>query len=111
MPTIIVTENTPVLLLAYSVYVFSRVQELEATLYPLVSVRVYVCGCVCMCVCVSLCQHRVIFAYKSQTDDWIFMIFTYNIDINETKKLTRGQGHKVKGQGQICSYTKTLFWL
>ena len=50
----------------------------------------------CMCVCVSLCQHWVIFAYKSQTDDWIFMIFTYKIDINEIKswpkvKVTRSK--------------------
>ena len=37
--------------------VFSRVQELEATLYPLLSVCVCVCVCVCMCVylCVSVC--------------------------------------------------------
>jgi len=39
------------------------------------------------------------------------MIFTYKIDINRTKTLIEGQGHKVKGQGQICNYTKTLFWL
>ena len=67
--------------------------------------------CVCPSVCPFVHQHQVIFAYKSQTDDWIFMIFTYKIDINETKKLTQGQGHKVKGQGQICSYTKKLFGL
>ena len=33
------------------------------------------------------------------------------IDINKIFKLTLGQGHKVKGQGQICSFVKTLFWL
>ena len=37
------------------------------------------------------------------------MILTYKIDNNETKKLTQGQGHKVKGQGQICNYTKNWF--
>ena len=36
------------------------------------------------------------------------MIFTYMIDINETKKLTQGQGNKVKGQGQICTLVKIL---
>ena len=25
--------------------------------------------------------------------------------------LTQGQGHKVKGQGQICDFVKKLFWL
>ena len=62
---------------------FSHVQELEATLYPLVSV----CMCVCMyvCVCVSI---DCFFAYKSQTNDWIMMILRYKIDIYETKKLT-----------------------
>ena len=29
------------------------------------------------------------------------MILTYFIDIDETVKLTKGQGHKVKGQGHI----------
>ena len=32
-------------------------------------------------------------------------ILTYKIDIYETKKWS--QGHKVKGQGQICNYTIT----
>ena len=53
-------------------------------------------------------QHRVLFAYKSGTDDWIFIIFTSNIDIDEKIKLTQGQGHKVKGQGKICYYVKKL---
>ena len=34
------------------------------------------------------------------------MILTDKIDIYETKKLTQCQGHKVKGQGQTCIYTK-----
>ena len=39
------------------------------------------------------------------------MILTYIIDIDDTVKLTQGQGHKVKGQGHICIYVKFLFWL
>ena len=34
------------------------------------------------------------------------MILTYIIDIDETVKLTQGQGHKVKGQGHICIYVR-----
>ena len=36
------------------------------------------------------------------------MILTHMIDTNENIKLTQGQGHRVKGQGQIKSYVKTL---
>ena len=39
---------------------------------------------------------------------WIFMILTHMIDTNKNIKLTQGQGHRVKGQGQIKSYVKTL---
>ena len=39
------------------------------------------------------------------------MILTYIIDIDETLKLTQGQGHKVKGQGHIGIYVKKLFGL
>ena len=40
------------------------------------------------------------------------MTFTHMIDINEMLKLTKGQGHKVKGQGHICDFVKkNLFWL
>ena len=39
------------------------------------------------------------------------MILTYIINIDETVKLTEGQGHKVKGQGHICVYVKFLFRL
>ena len=66
---------------------------------------------VCLSVCLSLGQHLTFFAYKSRTDGWILMILTYIIDIDETVKLTQGQGHKVKGQGQICIYVKFLFRL
>ena len=37
------------------------------------------------------------------------MILSYMIGIIEMLKLTQGQGHKVKGQGQICNYVKLLF--
>ena len=33
------------------------------------------------------------------------------IDIDETFKLTQGQGHRVKGQGQIDSYVIILIRL
>ena len=39
------------------------------------------------------------------------MILTYIIDIDEMFKLTKGQGHKVKGQGHICMYVKILIRL
>ena len=35
----------------------------------------------------------------------------YIIDIDETVKLTQGQGHKVKGQGHTCIYVNFLFRL
>ena len=34
------------------------------------------------------------------------MMFKYKIDIHEIKKLTKGEGHKVKGQGQLCNFVK-----
>ena len=39
------------------------------------------------------------------------MILTYIIDIDETLKLTQGQGHKVKGQGHIGIYVKIVLAL
>jgi len=39
------------------------------------------------------------------------MILAHMIDINEMLKLTLGQGHKVKVQGQICDFLKTCFCL
>ena len=39
------------------------------------------------------------------------MILTNMIDIDETLKLTQGQGHKVKGQGCIGIYVKTILAL
>ena len=37
------------------------------------------------------------------------MILTCIIDIDEMLKLTKGQGHKVKGQGQIFNNVKKKF--
>ena len=37
-------------------------------------------------------------------DDSILMILGHMIAIDDTLKLTQGQGHKVKGQGHICIY-------
>ena len=36
------------------------------------------------------------------------MILTYIIDIGETLKLTKGQGHKVKDQGHIGIFFKIV---
>ena len=44
--------------------------------------------------------------YKSGTDDCIFIKLILRIHIHATLKVTKGQGHKVKGQCQICSYVK-----
>ena len=49
------------------------------------------------------------FGYNSWTDEWILMILRHMVDIDETLKLTQGQGHKVKDQGHIWSYVKLLF--
>ena len=39
------------------------------------------------------------------------MILTYIIDIDGMLELTKGQGHKVKGQGQTYKFVKKLIWL
>ena len=36
------------------------------------------------------------------------MILTYKIYIYETKKLTEGQGHKVRGQGKISNLIRNI---
>ena len=38
--------------------------------------------------------------------DWIVVKLMHRFNIDATLKLTKGQGHKVKGQGQICNYLK-----
>ena len=48
--------------------------------------------------------------YKSGTDDCIFIKLILRIHIHATLKVTKGQGHKVKGQGQICRHVKITVW-
>ena len=57
-----------------------------------------------------LCK-KYYLGYKPQANHWIFIKLIQRIDNNATLKVTQGQGHKVKGQGQICYYAKTLFLL
>ena len=52
-----------------------------------------------------LCKNNGL-GYKSQTDNWIVVKLIQSICILATLKLTNGQCHKVKGQGQICGYVK-----
>ena len=49
------------------------------------------------------------FSHKSQTNDWILIKLIHRVDIHRTFKVTQGQGHKVKGQGQKYNYVKILF--
>ena len=35
----------------------------------------------------------------------------HRVDIDATSKVTQGQGHKDKGQGQTYKFVKTLIWL
>ena len=39
------------------------------------------------------------------------MMHIHRISVVEMLKLTKGQGHKVKGQGQTYKFVKTLIWL
>ena len=48
------------------------------------------------------------FAYKTRTEDLILIKLIGMIDIDKKRKLTRSQGHKVKGQGQTCSKEKNF---
>ena len=48
--------------------------------------------------------------YKSRTNEWIKVKITHRVDIDVTLKVTKGQGHKVKGQGQIYNYMKKTVW-
>ena len=57
-----------------------------------------------------ICSYvKLLFSYKSWTDDSILMILTYLIDIDETLKLTQGQGHKIISQGHIRINVRLLF--
>ena len=52
---------------------------------------------------------QAILAYKPYADEIILIILTHMTDIDDTFKLTRCQGHKVKGQGHLSIYVKSLF--
>ena len=59
-----------------------------------------------------ICNYvKLLFSYKSWTDDSFLMILTYLIDIDETLKLSQSQGHKIKGQGHMRIYVILLFRL
>ena len=38
------------------------------------------------------------------------MMLMHMISIDKMLMLTQGQGHKVKGQGQICNFVKRRVW-
>ena len=46
-------------------------------------------------------------SYTAVNHEW--MILAQLININQALKMT--QGHKVKGQVQMCKFVKILFWL
>ena len=58
----------------------------------------------------SLCKNNDL-GFKSRTNDWIVVKLMHRVDIDTTLNVKKGQGHKVKGQGQIYSYMKKLFRL
>ena len=49
------------------------------------------------------------FDYMSGANDSIFILLIHLISIDGMLKLTKGQGQKVKGQGQMSSFVKNLF--
>jgi len=54
--------------------------------------------------CIKMC-----FAYIPWTNDCKLMRHIHMISIVKMLKLTKGQGHKVKGKGQIYKFVKNLF--
>ena len=51
------------------------------------------------------------FGYILSTNDCTLMMHIHRISIVEMLKLTKGQGQKVKGQGQTYKFVKKLIWL
>ena len=49
--------------------------------------------------------------YISSTNDCTLMMHIHRISIVNMLKLTKGQGQKVKGQGQTYKFVKQLIWL
>ena len=56
----------------------------------------FVCLYVCLSVWICVCQHQTYFAYKWWMDGWIMMILTHMTYIDDTLKLTKGQGQRSK---------------
>ena len=52
------------------------------------------------------CKKKTCFDNTSWTNDWILMILKHIIDNRKILKFTQGQGHKVKAQGQICTFVE-----
>ena len=107
---ILYTHTAPSLLLTEALLVSNRRLICFTFMYKFLSrviakaIATYIrLMCVSVCVWVSVCcQYRVFFAYRQWTDGCIFMIFTHMIDIDDIVKLSKGQGHGVKGQIHGC---------
>ena len=44
-------------------------------------------------------------------DDWIFIKLIHKVHINNSLIVIQGQGHKVKGQGQMYNYIKNFYFI
>ena len=51
------------------------------------------------------------YCYNSFTISWIGTKIGVRVDIDKGYHLVKGQGHWVKGQGQIHDLLKKMFWL
>ena len=57
-----------------------------------------------VCVCMYVHPQQMFLAYKSQTDDWIFTILTYKIDIvleSEDDPRSRSQDQRSRSNMQL----------
>ena len=52
-----------------------------------------------------LCKNNDL-SYNSRTNEWIKVKLMHRVDIDAILMVIKSQGHKVKGQGQKCSYMK-----
>ena len=67
---------------------------------------------VCPSVCLSVCRSPSnVFHYNSYTIARIGTKIGVRVDINVGYHLLEGQGHGVKGQGQIDDFVENLFGL
>ena len=44
-------------------------------------------------------------------DDWIFIKLIHKVHINNSLIVIQGQGHKVKGQGQMYNYIENFYFI